>query len=33
MENCAGRPELTEFDITLRFGLVDILNVELIDTQ
>ena len=31
--NCEGRPELTEFDITLRSGLVDILNVELTDTQ
>ena len=30
--NCAGRPELTEFDITLRSRLVDILKVELIDT-
>ena len=31
--NCAGRPELTEFDEKLRSGLVDILNVELTDSQ
>ena len=31
--NCAGRTELTEFDDTLRSGLVDILNVELTDSQ
>ena len=31
--NCAERPELTEFDEKLRSRLVDILNVELADTQ
>ena len=31
--NCADKPERTEFDITLRSGLVDILNVELTDIQ
>ena len=31
--DCAGRPELTEFDEQLRSGLVDILNVELTDSQ
>ena len=31
--NCAGRPELTDFDEKLRSGLVDILNVELTDSQ
>ena len=30
---CTGRRELTEFDNTLRSGFVDILNVELTDTQ
>ena len=31
--NSAGRPELTEFDEKLRSRLVDILNVELTDSQ
>ena len=33
ISNCAGRPELTEFDEKQRSGLVDILNVELTASQ
>ena len=31
--NCGGRPELIEFDNILKSGLIDLLNVELSDSQ